>query len=271
MFRYLVAAFLFRVPVSGLGSVPVNLLAVLAFLILGFALPALWLLGLGLEVAYLFSLATNARFQRLVDAGASASAAEKSEQWQRTIVERLPPESRKRVAELEEKVQRILYLYHDIDTEAFIVDNNQEALEKLSTSYVQLLKARQTLCSLEDARAAERRVRAEVDALEREIAEPRLSPPAREAKTATLEALQRRLEHLERREGSLSEIDSYLAQIEAQVDLALESAALRGRQEAISADIDVASFLLDERLYDGLPTNESAEPGPRPGRARERQ
>ena len=66
--------------------------------------------------------------------------------------------------------------------------------------------------------------------------------------------------HLERREGSLGEIESFLAQIEAQVDLALESAASKGRVEAISADVDVASFSLDALRSDG-PSDDRWEHG----------
>jgi hypothetical protein len=274
MLRYLRAAFLFRIPITGLGAVPANILGVLAFMILGFALPGLWLLGLGLELAYLFALATNARFQRLVDSRASAAVAERDDQWQRTVVERLPTDSRRRVLALDDKIQRTLYLYNEMQTEPFLVDTNRAALEKLGSSYVELLRAKQTLATLGDARAAEKRIRSEAEVLEREIGEPELSPLARDAKAATLDTLQRQLEHLERREASIREIDSYLAQIEAQVDLALESAALRGRPEAISAEIDVASFLLDERRYNDALASESSgssDPIAPPNRARERQ
>lgn len=244
MARYLLAAFLLRFPIPGLGAVPVNLLAVVAFAILGVAVPALWFLGLGLEVAYLFGLATNARFQRVVNATEAAERAPSSE-WTRTLVERLPADSRALVAALDDKIGRTLYLYNDTGAEPFVVETNRGALERLRASYVDLLRARQTLRSLEDTKRAEERIRTAIETLEREIADPTLGPAVRDAKTATLETLHRQRQHLDRREGSLREIESYLAQIDAQADLALEAAASKGRHEAISAEIDVASFSLD--------------------------
>jgi hypothetical protein len=68
MFRYLSAAFTARPRVPGLGAIPVNLLALAGFGIVGLANPAFWFLGLGLEAAYLFGLASNSRFREIVDA-----------------------------------------------------------------------------------------------------------------------------------------------------------------------------------------------------------
>ena len=67
MFRYLSAAFVARPRIPGLGQVPVNLIGLAGAGILGLANPAFWFLGLGLEVAYLFGLASNRRFRDIVD------------------------------------------------------------------------------------------------------------------------------------------------------------------------------------------------------------
>jgi DNA repair exonuclease SbcCD ATPase subunit len=68
MFSYLKAAFLISPEVPGLGKMPVNVLACAAVAVLGIALHPLWLIGLGLETAFLFTLATNPRFRKYVDA-----------------------------------------------------------------------------------------------------------------------------------------------------------------------------------------------------------
>jgi len=77
----------------------------------------------------------------------------------------------------------------------------------------------------------------------------RISRSLRESKEATLRILEQRLANLERREQTLAEIDSDLTRIEAQVDLALENAGMRGKSEAISANIDLVSQLLDDSIY----------------------
>ncbi len=70
MLRYLKAAFLVVVDLPALGRVPANILGRSAFAVFGFGEPAFWLLGIGLETAFLFALAYNARFQKVVDAQA---------------------------------------------------------------------------------------------------------------------------------------------------------------------------------------------------------
>ena len=45
MWRYLKAAFLVDLPVTGLGRLPVNALAVFAVTALGFVEPSIWLAG----------------------------------------------------------------------------------------------------------------------------------------------------------------------------------------------------------------------------------
>jgi hypothetical protein len=272
MWRYLAAAFLFRSDVPGLGAVPLNVVAVIAFLILGFGIPAFWLLGFGLEVAYLFTLASNPRFQRLVDSRRGAEERSLAAADARGAVESLAPEARRRAGIVEEKLRKVLRLYDEAQADPFVVESNRTALEKLVGSYAELLKAQQTLRSLDDTRATAVRIRGEIAKLEGEVAaDVTLSAAARDAKTATLDLLHKRLENLEPRGETLGEIESHLTRIETQMDLALDSAALRGRQEAISADIDVASFLLDDRLYADVASDRGDTPAERRPRAPERQ
>ena len=55
VWRYLREAFWARPEIAGLGRVPVNLILLAGVGILGFGEHALWLAGLGAEVAYLYS------------------------------------------------------------------------------------------------------------------------------------------------------------------------------------------------------------------------
>ena len=63
MWRYVKEAFFVRVPVPALGDLPVNVMAVAAFGILGLANPGFWLLGVAVEAGVLSSLAFNRRFR----------------------------------------------------------------------------------------------------------------------------------------------------------------------------------------------------------------
>src|SRR5262249_4165537 len=68
MWRCLNAAFFSRLPVPGLGEVPVNLLGLTAFGVLGLINSGFWFLGTGVEATFLWLLASNPRFQRSINA-----------------------------------------------------------------------------------------------------------------------------------------------------------------------------------------------------------
>src|SRR5215510_11441647 len=113
MFRYLKAAFFLRPRVPGLGGLPLNLMAVTAFGIAGFAHPAFWLLGLGLEASYLFVLSTHQRFHRIVDGATELKLQEEANQYRGLLIGRLSTGARKRLTTLEDKYARIKKLYQD--------------------------------------------------------------------------------------------------------------------------------------------------------------
>ncbi len=74
-FDYVRAAFSAR-PIGMF--VPPNWVGLGAFALLGVANPGFWVLGAGLELGYLAVLATNQRFQRVVDA-ADASESDRDD------------------------------------------------------------------------------------------------------------------------------------------------------------------------------------------------
>lgn len=248
MFRYLKAAFWAAPDVPGLGRLPVNALALAGMGILGVGHPGFWLAGLGLEAAYLFGLATNHRFQRLVDARDRSVEELSADAQRKSVVAKLIPPSHERLQRLEARCARILQLHADAQAEEFVIEGNRQALQKLSFLYLKLLIARQNI-QAEDTADVVARLRYQTAALEKELGYDKLSPSLRESKEATLRILQQRLAALERREQTLAEIDSDLTRIEAQVDLALDQAAIRGKTETITANIDLVSQLLDDSVY----------------------
>jgi hypothetical protein len=124
---------------------------------------------------------------------------------------------------------------------------NADALHKLTWFYLKLLVARENLQALGDA-SMRRELPQRVAAVQREL-EGRVSFALRESKDATLKILQQRLAHVDRREESLAEIDSDLVCIEAQLDLAVDSAGLRGKDGAVSSDIHFVSQFLDDSVF----------------------
>lgn len=143
---------------------------------------------------------------------------------------------------------QILQLDRDAQTDDFVVDGNREALQKLAWLYLKLLVARTNLLSIDPARG-EAELNRKIAELQAGLQAAATSSALLESRQATLRILEQRRTNLERREETLAEIDSDLTRIEAQVDLALESAGMRGKTGAISANIDLVSQLLDDSIY----------------------
>jgi hypothetical protein len=244
VFRYLKEAFWFRPSMSGVGRVPWNALALGGAAVLGIGEPAVWLAALGAETLYLYLLASNPRFQKVVD----AMELERVRGEVSTVdpTETLSAPLKARVAALEEKITRVEKLYRQSEAEDYLADTNLEALRKLVSIYARLLVARRNIEAMGDP-AAMAAVRAQIARLREELAQGVGNNTAlRESKEATLRLCTQRLQNYERRDQSLAEIESDLTRIETQIDLALEDASLRGRPSAITSNIDLVSHLLIE-------------------------
>ncbi len=244
MFRYLGAAFTARPRVPGLGAIPFNLLALAGFAIVGFASSAFWFLGLGFEAAYLFGLASNARFRAVVDARTAIAppSRQPSAGWEQLVAELGGPE-RSRLLALKAKLQRVLALYDRFHVDDLTSGQNRESLLALLGHYARLLQARENL-ALQWTNDDDGELREQAATLEAQLGQTGISEELRNSKTRTLEIVQARIENQKRRARMGEEIESELNRIEAQFDLALENAAMSSTPQAISSDlaIDLARF-----------------------------
>ena len=245
MLRYLNEAFWARPQLAGLGRIPWNALLVGGAAVLGFGLPPIWLAALGAETLYLYVLSTNPRFQNWVDAKDLARLHDGDDDSNRRLVANLPDVMRRRLTEIEDKCDKIEKVYRESQNEDYLYDSNREALQKLTSIFARLLIAQRNLQSL-DVVARESDLRNQIASIEKELASASMSEALRDSKKATQTILKQRLRNLQRRNESLAEIDSDLTRIEQQVDLAVEDASLKGRPQAISANIDLVSHLLDD-------------------------
>jgi hypothetical protein len=247
VFRYLQAAFWVKPELPGIGRVPLNALGAAGFAILGVGHPGFWLLGLALEAAWLWGATQSGRFRALVDARAGVLAAPAMDGERATLLARVGPESRARIVRLEQNCSRALQLQRDAQRAELLVDMNRDALAKLTNVALKLLAARESLIALGRS-TNEDELRRQIAALERDLADDSISDATRDSKEATVRLLRQRLANLDRREQSLEEIDSDLARIEAQVDLAVDHAGLRGQDATVSSDLAFVSHFLDEPL-----------------------
>lgn len=250
MFEYLKKAFWAGPTVPGLGRLPLNALATLGFTILGLGHPAFWLLGAGLEAAYLAGVASHPRFQRLVDAQRRSQAASQSQEDRQELIRKLDPAARERLSRMEVKRERILRLAREAGLGAFDLESQRDALDRILSIYFKLLIGRHNL-EASRTHAAEADLQRKIDELEGSLTAGGASSSLRESQAATLKILRQRLENLGRFEQTLQQIDSDLARMEAQVDLALENAGLRGGGAAVTANLELAGQILDDELYFG--------------------
>lgn len=241
MSPYLKAAFWAGVRFQGLGKLPINALAVFAFLILGFGHPAFWLLGAGLEAVFLYYLTNNPRFRRAIDALVQAPPPELPEPG----AEHLPAPLRERLELLKGKIARTRELSKSEANDDFIADQNSEILQRLEIYYLKLLRALANIESTVEA-SEEETLAKKIAEIEQEIGKGRISGSLLDSKTATLEVLRQRLANLTRKAEVLTEIESDLTRIEAQVDLALEDASMQGKPTLLSGRFDLTSQVLSE-------------------------
>jgi len=239
--RYLVRAFLAR-PDIPLLRLPWNALGVLAAGIAGFWDPAIWAVAGAGEFMYLLTLASNPGFQRWIEEARTEELRGDTEESRRRLLSKLGGASRQRYVKLEEKRGRLETLYRENAGDDLFFESNRDALQRLTWLYLNLLIGQRNIviAPASDAQALQN----QIAAYQRELATAP-TPAVRASQEATIRLLKERLDNIQHREISLAEIDADLTRIETQFDFALEEASLRGRPNAISANVELTSRLLE--------------------------
>jgi hypothetical protein len=247
--EYVKEAFWFRPRIPGLGQVPINIMACLVMLILGYAHPGFWLLGLALETAYLYVLAANPGFRRWVDIKNRMRMEGDDEEKRGRLIRSLSAAGRKRYKELEAKCVKILNLIVTSDADPDDIGSNRMALKELLWVYLKLLIARNNLNKADSSTTAPA-IEMEIRSLESQLSRDNLREKIREAKQATLYMLKKRLKNVERRGHYLEEIESNLKRIETRIDLAFDNVSMKNLPDFVSTDIEIADSMLKDFYYD---------------------
>jgi hypothetical protein len=216
-----------------------NWVGLAAFGLLGIANPGFWVLGAGLELGYLLTLATNSRFQRAVAAGPIGDARKAWNHKIAQLVTRLTDDERERYTTLAQRCASIIELQtHGASEKSHGIEAQADSLGRLSWMFLRLLVARNTILTVladgEDNRVLEQRRRS----LERQAGDESTSADLRRSVTGQIEILGQRIEQRKEAERQLAYIDAELARIEEQVELIREQAALSTDPEILSQRID---------------------------------
>ena len=216
-----------------------NWVGLAAFGLLGVANPGFWVLGAGLELGYLLTLATNSRFQRAV---AARPLGEARKEWNHKIAQlltRLTADERERYAALAQRCASVI----DLQTQGVAdgstgIEAQADSLGRLSWMFLRLLVARNTILTVladgEDDEVLEQRRRS----LERQTRDEITPADLRRSVAGQIEILEQRIEQRQEAERKLAYIDAELARIEEQVELIREQAALSTDPEILSQRID---------------------------------
>lgn len=247
---YLRAAFRQRANVPLLGSMPVNLMALGTAAVLGLANPGFWLLGAAAEIAYLFFVAGNPRYQKLVRGERLLEAQHRWEQRIHGEVQQLGEADRERYRGLLEQCRRVLGLSDTLDTDSLgsFRDLRSRSLNQLLAIFLRLLRSRQLIA--DNVEGLDRQaLEGEIAGLEERLAKVEAdgSDPALERSLrGSLEIQRRRLANHERAAASLRVIDAELKRIERQAELLREEAAVSGGPLSLSERLDEVTSAMTE-------------------------
>jgi len=233
---YVVAAFNAR-PI-GMFVAP-NWIGLAAFGLLGVANPGFWVLGAGLELGYLLTLATNSRFQRAVHSRPlAASRAEWNARIQR-VLGKLDAVDRKTYERLAERCRSIIELQlHSASEAPPGLETQADSLGRLSWMFLRLLLARRTITQVLGGAQNDSELARRIGSLERQQQQPGLSEELARSISGQLEILRQRQVQRTDADRKLAFIEAELDRIEQQVELIREQAALSSDPEILSRRID---------------------------------
>jgi len=276
-FDYVAAAFNAR-PI-GMFVAP-NWVGLTAFGLLGIANPGFWVLGAGLELGYLLTLATNKRFQQTVSSRPiSASRAEWNQRIQK-VLGNLDAADRRTYEALAERARSIIDLQlHGATEPPEGLDQQAESLGRLSWTFLRLLLARRTITNVLGSAHNDADLQRKIAALERQQQQSGLSDELARSIGGQLEILRQRQQQRTDGDRKLAFIEAELERIEQQVELIREQAALSTDPELLSRRIDeitatlgsTGQWIRDQQQVYGAMEDLLSEPPPLTPDARARE
>lgn len=244
--EYLKAAFNLRVPVRGLGGVPVNWLYLAAVAGASLAVPPVGLLGLAGEIALLTSLSTSGRFQRAVRAQRQARLGDDLEEALTTLVSQLSPAARARYDAFAGKCDDVLQIAQKLGQAAGSdLDTYATYLSKLRDVYVKMLVCAEMLTQYsKDWQKTD--PLPEIALVQKEIDGGKLPEQILASKKATLEVLNKRAQSREEvsKRGHL--LTSEIQRLEQQLALLRDQALLTQDPSVFSQNMDTAATVLED-------------------------
>jgi hypothetical protein len=235
--------------------VPPNWVGLAAFGLLGALNPGFWLVGAGLELAYLVWLTGSARFRKIVDQRLAGDAGKRLQADLDARLQTLSPPDADRFRSLEKRCQAILDRQRAADA---LLQDQSEGLGRLLWIFLHLLASRQKLRhiiseSRDDFSQKAKRLDDQIQ-LEKDEA-------LRQSLSSQLDIVRQREATQKEGRTKITFLESELERIEQQVELIREQALLTGDPAGLSRRIDEAGASLtgtsqwihdQQKLYDEI-------------------
>ena len=216
-----------------------NWIGLAAMGLLGITNPGFWVLGAGLELGYLLTLATNSRFQRLVASGPLSAARSQWNERINRLLGRLDQEDRGRYAALAERCASIIELQtHGGSDTPIGIETQADSLGRLSWMFLRLLVARATILKVLGHSEVDEVLDQRRRSLEKQAQDESVPAELRRSLEGQIDILRQRIDQHAEADKKLAFIDAEIARIEEQVELIREQAALSTDPEILSRRID---------------------------------
>ena len=214
--------------------VPPNWFALAAFALLGGLVhPGFWLIGVGLEGAYLWALSRNPRFRVAVDA-----SRHEPPDWQgryEALAGRLDPQARRAQEEIEQQAGEVAGLLRRTGA----IETQIAGVTQMAWLHLRLLAARSALAQVIGAAARERD---DLAAQERRLG-ARLA--AGDADEALRRSLEQQLEVIRSRRGAHADAERRIEVVEAELERLRQQLALVREQSLLASDEGAVASTLD--------------------------
>ena len=216
-----------------------NWVGIAAFGILGVANPGFWVIGAGLELGYLLSLATNKRFQQTVAMKPLNAARQEWGVRIRHVLGKLDPNDRREYEALAERCRSIVDMQMQGAAEPPDgLEQQAQSLGRLSWMFLRLLLARRTIGHVMGGAQNDVELQKRIASLERQQTQSGLSEDLARSLSGQLEILRQRLQQRTDGDRKLAYIEAELERIQQQVELIREQAAMSTDPELLSRRID---------------------------------
>ena len=226
--------------------IPPNWFGLAAFGLLGvFLTPGFWLLGAGLEVAYLAALAGSQRFRNVVDAGAlqKQQVEDPVDRRYREFIEKLSLSEQRRHQQVEARAREIMTTLKASP----MMSTHADSLEQLVWLHLRLLAARQAIARVVQTAQQERaQLAAQEDQIRKRLESTDIGADLRRSLEQQVAVIDQRQEAHANADRRLEHVEAELSRIDQQISLIREQALLASDEDSIGSSLDALTASFNE-------------------------